>query len=155
MTERKWLPVEFSDEACPLPLSSPDDFLIKHSDGSYWIIADGDPSSFDDQFWKQQVELGQVVYFLAHESYGDFTVTVPEDKMKRAFADQLYPEKANGFISVDDADDIYESLERFSAEHEPGDYDVSIYWWSEGETPFRLELDHDGKPKFVMCHGAS
>ncbi|MBW9090866.1 hypothetical protein JNB91_23930 [Rhizobium wenxiniae] len=156
----RYLPSDWQDEVIPTPQKNPNDFLFFTEDHG-WHIRPPENDEDDSCFTFLRLEPGQIVKFDLNRVFGDFDLTVNDD---RTFdVDGVIPAEANCFRIDHDIYTLQQSLEALVNGDgtpwsndilEPGTYLMDAYWWSEKSTSFRFEIE-DGKGKFVNCAGAS
>lgn len=153
--ETLYVPTEWVDEITPIPQASPDAFIIKHDDGSFYLVEldfggahvpIGTPHTSC-----MKLDDGQIVEFTPVEDFGDFVLTIHDDGKFSLNRD--FPTKANCFVDVECEvfGSIGEFIERPSDLEGPrttGLHDVNI-GWSGDSVEFRFIVAPDGTPRLV------
>lgn len=144
--EQKWLPVDWMDEYVPDPQNDPNSFICHDAEHGWFLrpVEEKD-ATFGDGYYPLTLSEGQVVKFSAFINYGDFALTIRDD---RSFeTDRDIPEKANCFRVDRDTDTLQPSLGELVScggglfgEMEPGTHAIDAYWWSEEEYAFTFSI---------------
>ena len=155
----RYLPRAGQDEAIPEPQPSPDNFIVLDRQRGWIIRPTGEPDE-DSEYYVTVLNHGDVIAFDENEVYGDFMLTVRDDRT--FFTDRPVPEKANCFRNDRDIDTLSMSLKElvdgdgsvFSNDRlEPGTHDIDAWWWSEKSVYFRFCIDGPDKAHFEPCAG--
>ncbi|MCV0428348.1 MAG: hypothetical protein K5905_23065 [Roseibium sp.] len=148
--ETAYVPFDWVDEYCPLPVEDPASFCRKDPDGSWHLRPVPEDGMFAGKTnFDLVVEPGEVVKFSEHRSYPDVALTVYDDRTYSVFP--FVPEDANCFL-LDEPDLMTVSIEDLiagsgdaSCEVEPGSYSLTNYHWS-GPVAFEFSVENGGAP---------
>ncbi len=155
-TPRLWLPVEWLDEMNPSLLDSPDAFIDRV--GESWVLRlpEGDPDR-DSEFYRMDVEPGQIVSFMWTESHGDRLLTLHEDG-SHTLDEPLHVGTTHLFHYEEGviADSVAELISGGYGQDPltPGEHQIATYSWSD-EISYRFDVDAEGKGRFVSSAGAN
>lgn len=149
--EMKWLPADWMDECVPDPQADPNAFICRDA-GLGWLLrpVEDQISEYEEGSGSIRLSDGQAVQFSAFINYGDFTLTVHDD---RSFeTDREIPAKANCFRVDRDIDTLQPSLGDLvscGGGLYGGTYPIDAYWWSEEEYAFTFSIV-DGKGQLTQ-----
>jgi hypothetical protein len=136
MTERKWLPTDYQDEAIPPPLASPNDWIGQLSDGRFFLKSP-DPLDRGDVCGRPLKD-GDVVEFDWTEPLGWAQLTKLEDGYALDREEPAAPADATLTCwEPGDADTISECAEDLADNLDPGD-EITVGWfcWSMRSVTF-------------------
>lgn len=164
--DRKWWPMEWADEVMPPARACPDDFIIKTSDGEYFLgyaFDAKDATDSEKRTFSRKIDCGDIVEFLCCDPLGAVDVRIMPDGTWTA-SDPI-PERATHFWANGDSDTLADTMDAFVAiylECEPTSVSqertetVSMAWWSEG-LPHKFTLTYSEpelKASFVAASAA-
>lgn len=151
---REWLPEAWLDEVTPGLQAAPEVFAEQH-EGGWRLIPPAGSGWRDEAYFRTAIEPGQVVRFFYREFFGEFVVTVREDRTWSASGG--WPQKATHFWRDGG---IFNSMEEAVNPEdwhgdplEPGEHEIGVGFWSDAIS-FRFDVI-DGKPLFTQVAGAN
>lgn len=152
--ETLYVPTEWMDEITPIPQASPDRFIWKDEDGSFYLveldIGGAHVPIGTSNASSMVLRDGQIVAFTPIEDYGDFVLTLHDDGTFELNRD--CSPKANCFVDVEGEvfGSIREFIDRLNDIDGPrttGTHDVNI-GWSGDEVCFHFEIAANGTGSF-------